>query len=126
MSGKQRLISSDISLPSSKTKFIPHPGIAVQVSPSRIWVEGKLILDANELPQTLYNKEGHIIPLLDALTNKKKDLDNLGMKSKLAKKFSGKINLAVDKTLKYFYIKKILDTCKASGFSRTELIVNRL
>ena len=40
-----------------------------------------------------------------------------------AKKFTGLVNLVIDKTLKYNYVKTIMRTCAEAGYSKYKFIV---
>ena len=124
-SGITMNIPEGIKLPHSESSNINTAGVMIQVSKDKIWVDSKTILDTENLPKHIYDQGGRrIIPLFDELSRKKEEVKNLNLQTNnKTKKFSGIVNLIVDKTLKYSYIKKIMYTCAAAGFKEYKFVV---
>jgi len=118
-------VPKGITLPTSESKTISSSGVIVQVSPSTIWVDDKVIYDVNKskIRRVYDHGRKRIIPLYNELVAKKRIIKQLQKSSPNAKKFSGVTNLIVDKTLKYSYLKKILYTCAEAGFMKYKFIV---
>ena len=112
-------IPKSVSIPHSVSTSINNPGVVVQVSPTMIWVDDKVILDS------AYDgfRKRRIVPLYNELINRKMTIQQVEKASDQAKKFSGIINLVIDKSLKYSYIKKILYTSAEAGFMRYKFVV---
>lgn len=117
-------VPKDITLPASNSKDVNTSGVVIQVSPTKVWVDDKVILDKNNTKGRIYDYNGRrIIPLYDELV-KKKDLVELVKKTSTeAKKFSGIVNLIVDKSIKYSEIKKILFTSAEAGYRSYKFVV---
>jgi biopolymer transport protein ExbD len=118
-------IPKSVSIPHSVSTSINNPGVVVQVSPTMIWVDDKVILDSENLPPNAYDgfRKRRIVPLYNELINRKMTIQQVEKASDQAKKFSGIINLVIDKSLKYSYIKKILYTSAEAGFMRYKFVV---
>jgi len=124
-SGVTLNIPEGIELPNSRSENINTAGVIIQVSKDKIWVDSKTIVDTSDLPKNLYDDGGRrITPLFDVLTKKKDEIKNLNAQTGgKAKKFSGVVNLIVDKSLKYSYVKKIMYTCATAGFKEYKFVV---
>jgi biopolymer transport protein ExbD len=117
-------IPKGVSLPVSESQSINTTGVIVQVSPTNIWVDDKLILDVNQLPRKYADHEGRrLIPLYDELVRKKDLVKQVHNSAQNAKEFSGVVNLVVDKTIKYDYLKKIMYTAAEAGFRKYKFVV---
>ncbi len=117
-------VPKGITLPQSKSHSPSTTGVIVQVSPTQILVDDKLILDSENLPNKVYDHGGRrIIPLYDRLVQKRQEIEELSKRSLKAEKFSGVANLAIDKTLKYNYVKKLMYTCAEAGFRTYKFVV---
>ncbi len=113
-----------IKLPVSTSMSVSTSGIIVQVSPEKIWVDDELVLDVSDISRTTYDYGGRrIVPLFDELIRKRDIIKQVQKSSPDAKKFSGRINLIVDKSLKYSYIKKLMFTCAEAGFRQYKFVV---
>lgn len=112
-------IPKDISLPTSASQSINKTGVVVQVSPNKIWVDDKEVLDSSKkLPR------GKIIyPLYNELVTKKNEIKRIARTTPNADKFSGMVNLVIDKTLKYSYVKKLMHTCAEAGYQKYKFVV---
>lgn len=117
-------IPKNITLPLSASQSLNNMGVNIQVSPTNIWVDNKIVLDSKKLPQRTYDMSGkRIIPLYNELVSKRQMIQQIEKSSPNAKKFSGIINLLVDKSLKYSYLKKILFTSAEAGYKQYKFVV---
>lgn len=117
-------VPEGITLPDSQSKTQNEHGVIVQVSPSKIWVENKVILDTENLPPRTYDHGNRrIIPLFNELVRLKEDVQLTTKSVPEAKPFSGIVNLVVDKSLKYEYLKKLLYTCAEAGYRKYKFVV---
>lgn len=110
-------VPEGITLPQSSSVTPNDAGVIVQVSPNKIWVENQVVLDAAKSETLVYDHDGRrIVPLFNELV-KRKELSKMVEKSTpQAKKFSGRINFVIDKTLKYNYLKKLMYTAGQAGY----------
>ena len=114
-----------IKLPASESKNINTSGVIVQVSPTTIWVDDKEILDIrNTKGIRIYDRGNRrIIPLFNELVEKKNTYKQVAKTSQNAKKFSGVVNLVIDRSIKYNYIKKLLYTSAEAGYKQYKFVV---
>lgn len=124
-SGVTLNIPEGIELPKSKSSTGNHPGVIIQVSKDKIWVDSKTVLDTSNLPKALYDQGGRrIIPLFNELSRKKEEIKKLALQTNnKAKTFGGIANLIIDKSLKYSYVKKVMYTCATAGFKEYKFVV---
>lgn len=123
-SGVPLTIPDGITLPLSESKSINTPGIMIQVSKNKIWVDNKEVLNSEEVPNRLYDHGGRrIIPLYNELIKMKEEIKNVAENVPNAKKFTGVTNLIVDKEVKYNYIKKLMYTCAQAGLKKFNFVV---
>lgn len=117
-------VPDGIILPTSTSQSINTLGVMIQVSPSKIWVDDKEVLDSSQAPKRLYDQgKRRIIPLYNELVKKKQEVQAIAKASKNAKPFSGVANLIVDKSLKYSYLKKLMYTCAVAGYKQYKFVV---
>lgn len=117
-------VPKGIELPNSISQSINTSGVLVQVSPKIIWVDDKEVLNLENPPRRPFDHGGRrIIPLYNALVKKKLEVKRVEKSSDQAKKFSGIINLIVDKSLKYSFIKKLMYTAAEAGYRRYKFVV---
>lgn len=117
-------INGEIGLPKSESIKPNTDAVVVQVSPAKIWVDSKVVLDTANIPDNTYDQGGRrIAPLYDELVSKKEAVVNLRKNVPNAPIFSGTVNLVVDKSLKYSYLKKLLYTCAEAGFQKYKFVV---
>lgn len=124
-SGVTMNIPEGIELPKSTSISGNKPGVIIQVSKDKIWVDSKEVLDTTNLPKTLYDHGGRrIIPLFDELVRKKEEIKKLALQTNnKAKSFSGTANLIIDKSLKYKSLKRVMYTCATAGFKKYKFVV---
>jgi len=118
-------VPKGVTLPISESQAINSPGVIVQVSPTTIWVDDNVIFDINKSRTSAVYDQGRkrIIPLFNELVKKRKIINQVQKSSPEAKKFSGIVNLIVDKSIRYSYLKKLLHTCAEAGFIKYKFIV---
>jgi len=118
-------VPKGVTLPKSESRSFNTSGVIIQVSPTTIWVDDKLVYDINKSPgQKIYDQNRkRIIPLFNELVRKKNTYKTVKKTSPHAKKFSGVINLIVDRTIKYSYIKKLLHTSAEAGYKKYKFVV---
>ncbi|MBF0299657.1 MAG: biopolymer transporter ExbD [Oligoflexia bacterium] len=125
------IVSKDIKLPKSVSKDTNNKGVVIQVSPTTIWVDDRIILDIREASSiginnkiNWYNtKSPGVIPLFDELVKKREQIKLAKNMANSKEDFSGTVSLVVDKTLKYSYLKKILYTCAEAGYKQYKFVV---
>lgn len=117
-------VPDGIVLPNSSSESLNSQGVNIQVSPSKIWVDDKEVLNSELLPDQIYDEGGRrIVPLYNELVKVKETIKRSELISPNAVKFSGIANLVVDKGLKYSYVKKIMFTCAEAGFKDFKFVV---
>ena len=117
-------VNNEISLPPSKSLSMNHQGVLVQVSESKIWVDRVLIFDTANMPANFIDDQGRrVVPLYDELVKKREGFSMIGKSVPNAKPFSGLINLVVDKSIKYSYLKKLMYTAAQAGFKEYKFVV---
>ena len=118
-------VPEGIKLPISESRNVNTAGVIIQVSPAKIWVDDKVILDGTSSGnRRLFDQGGlRVIPLFNELVSKKRLYQQTKMASQQAKKFQGIVNLVVDKSIKYSFIRKILHTCAEAGYQKYKFVV---
>ena len=117
-------VPNGIVLPHSESVKNNTTGILVQVAPDKIWVEDQLVLDNAAPPPAAYDMgDRRIVPLYNELVKKREEFQLVEKSSPNAKKFSGQVNLVVDKTMKYNYIQKVMFTCAEAGYVKYKFVV---
>lgn len=117
-------VPKDITLPTSNSQDINTTGVVVQVSPNTIWVDDEVILEKDQPKGRVYDYGGRrIIPLFNELVRKKNLVKQVSKVTPEAKKFSGIVNLIVDKSIKYSEVKKVLFTAAEAGYKSYKFVV---
>jgi len=117
-------IPKDIKLPESVSQSVNTSGVIVQVSPTTIWVDDKEVLKLDSAKGRLYDHGNkRIISLYNELVKKKELFKRVEKSAQNAKKFSGVVNLIVDKSIKYSFVKKILYTSAEAGYRQYKFVV---
>lgn len=123
-SGVTLNVPKGIKLPNSQSQKINTAGVVIQVSKDKIWVDSNTVLETDNLPSRVYDQnKRRIIPLYNELVKKKEIIKNIAKQTPEAKKFSGVVNLIIDKSLKYSYVKKVMYTCASAGFKQYKFVV---
>lgn len=123
--GVELNIPEGVQPPISKSESLNNPGIAIQVSPTKIWVDDKLVVDT-EAPQTgpIYDSSGRrIVPIFNELVRKREEIQILNKQVPESEKFTGVVNFIMDKTLKYSYIRKLMHTAAEAGYLKYKFVV---
>lgn len=117
-------IPKGVEIPNSQSATLNTSGTIIQVSPTTIWVEDEIIVDSNANSKQTYDQGGRrIIPLYNKLVEIRQNIKHIEKTTHGAKKFSGKVNLIIDKSLKYSYVKKLMYTCAEAGFRTYNFVV---
>jgi len=117
-------IPEGITIPTSKSEDLSTSGVVVQVSKETIWVDDQVILEKDNPKGKTYDYGGRrIIPLFNELVSKKNTIKQVEKTTPNATKFSGIVNLIVDKEIKYSEIKKILFTAAEAGYRSYKFVV---
>lgn len=117
-------VPNEITLPKSKTIDLNNQAILVQVSATKIWVDRELILDTASMPENFLDQDGRrVVPLYDALIKKKETIMQTAKVVQNANPFSGYVNLVVDKSIKYSYLKKLMYTAAQAGYKEYKFVV---
>jgi biopolymer transport protein ExbD len=118
-------VPKGIDLPRSASESLNNFGVNVQVSKSQIWIDDKEVVNTESADQTKLFDEGgrRIIPLYNELIRIKETIKQSEKLAPTAKKFSGVINLVVDKSMKYSYLKRVMYTCATAGYKEFKFVV---
>ncbi|EQC48355.1 transport energizing protein, ExbD/TolR family [Bacteriovorax sp. BSW11_IV] len=116
-------VPKGVELPKSESANINSTGVMVQVAPDKIWVDDKLIIDNSSNGGALSNTDRRLIPLFNELVRKKNEIKLIEKTTPNAEKFSGNVNLIIDKSIKYTFIKKLMLTCAEAGFKSYKFVV---
>ncbi len=113
-------VPKGVTLPKSESQSLNTNGVVVQVSPDMIWVDDKEIID---LKKDRLGSNGIIAPLYDELVAKKKLIKQIEQSAENANKFSGNVNLIVDKTIRYSFIRRLMFTAAEAGYKQYKFVV---
>lgn len=117
-------VPKDIKLPESISQNPSSAGVIVQVSPQKILVDDKLVLDVGKVKGSFMDyRRQKIIPLYNELVRKKEVIKATKAQVKGAKPFTGTINLIVDKSIKYSFVKKLMNTAAEAGYAKFKFVV---
>ncbi len=117
-------IPASVNPPLSEANDLNTEGVVVIASADQIWVEGELVADAkNGAPPKIDDYGRRIVPLFDKLQRQRELIQQTEKTSPHAKKFSGQVNLIMDRGMKYSQIKKILYTAAEAGYGKYKLVV---
>lgn len=125
-SGQILNVPKGVSLPVSESTTVNTSGTIVQVSPTSIWVDDREVLSYGgdiRVVNRAMDRSNRIIPLLTNLRQKKAEIERLAKEAPKAKNFTGKVNLLVDKTVKYSFLQKVMHTSASAGFSQFKFVV---
>lgn len=113
-------VPKGVTLPKSESQSLNTNGVVVQVSPDMIWVDDKEIVDLKKIELA---SDGMIAPLYDELMAKKKLIKQIEQSAENANKFSGNVNLIVDKTIRYSFIRRLMFTAAEAGYKQYKFVV---
>lgn len=118
-------VPKDVELPVSSSATPSNEGIVIQVSPTTIWVQDKEVfsMEDSDIRSKLDQGGRRLIPLFNELVKRKELIKQSAKSTPLAKEFGGIVNLVVDKTVKYSFVKKLLYTCAEAGFKEYKFVV---
>ena len=109
-------VPKGVTLPNSESMTINNPGVMVQASKTQIWIDDEEIKadNMNRKMTLLYN----------SLVKKRQTVENVKKSVKNAVKFSGKVNLVLDKEIRYNYLRSILKVAADAGDETYQFIVS--
>lgn len=118
-------IPTGVELPVSESQATNTPGVMVQVSPDKIWVDDKVIYDRETNGENWRTDMGNrrIISLYNELVKKRQDIQRLEKSVSEAAEFSAVVNLIVDKTIRYNDLKSLMFTSAEAGFRQYKFVV---
>lgn len=124
-SGITLSIPKDIKVPDSISATPPKQAVKVHMNKElKLWVDDVYVADLTIKGRPNFDREGRrIIPLYNELVQKKESLNVLKKSAKGVNEFSGIINLMMDKSLPYEYIRRIMYTSTEAGFKEFKFIV---
>ncbi len=109
-------VPQGVTLPKSESTTLNNPGVVVQASKTQIWVDDEEIKGDSTRQRfgILYN----------ILVKKRQTVQDIHKQAKNAVKFTGKVNLVLDKDIKYNYLKDILRVAADAGYQTYQFIVS--
>ncbi len=118
-------VPKGIDLPRSASESLNNFGVNVQVSKTQIWIDDKEVVNTeNDNTAQMFDEDGRrIVPLYNELVRLKETIKQSEKLSPQAKKFSGLVNLVVEKSLKYSYLKRVMYTCATAGYKEFKFVV---
>ena len=117
-------VPDEINLPRSNSQSINQEGVTLQVSSNRIFVDDTEVASLDN-PKGMFESGNPltIIPLYNELVRKREDTQNLAKTIEGASPFSGMVNLVMDKSVKYDFLRKLMFTCGEAGFVKFKFVV---
>jgi biopolymer transport protein ExbD len=119
-------VPKGVALPYSATRGNEVLGINVQVSPVSIWVKENLVVAdyVNDKTTPIFDEDKKLVlPLYNELVKERRVIEDASRALGKTETFSGKVNLMVDKTIPYEFLKKIMFTCAEAGYKKYQFIV---
>lgn len=113
-------VPKGVVLPKSESQSLNTSGVVVQVSADMIWVDDKEILD---LKKETLKGSGIVAPLYDELVAKKNLVKQIEMSAENAQEFSGNINMIVDKSIRYSFLRRLMFTAAEAGYKQYKFVV---
>ncbi len=123
--GIELSIPKDITVPDSQSSTTPRKAVKIHMNKElKLWVDDAYVADLSIKGRPNFDRDGRrIIPLYNELVQKKESLSVLQKSAKGVSEFSGIINLMMDKSLPYEYIRRIMYTSTEAGFKEFKFIV---
>ena len=113
-----------ISLPQSVSKNSNVPGVVIQISKEKVWVDDELIIERLQADNVTDHDGRRIIVLFDKLVKKRQTIELVNKNSLQQQKgFQGMANLIIDKTVGYGLNKKVLYTAAEAEFKEYKFVV---
>jgi len=119
-------IPKEIVLPDSKSIESNTPGVVIQISKEKIWVDSNIIVDYANNPEgvKVYDHGKRLfVPLYDELVRVREEIELTNKQANLDQDFSATANLVVDKEITYIDVKRILYTAAEAGFKQYKFVV---
>ena len=117
-------LPSGINIPQSKSKNISTPGVVIQVSNQKIWIDDELIIEKMGGPNLTDHGGRRLIVLFDKLVEKRRTIERIKKNNPKIEDFKGTANLVIDKKVNYNLIKKILYTAAEAKFIKYKFVVS--
>ena len=116
-------IPEEIQLPKSASVDLNQEGVTLQVSANKIFVDDQEVAEIG-VTRPMYDAARlKILPLYNELVRKRESTENLAKSVEGARKFNGVVNLVMDKTVKYGFLRKLMYTCGEAGFVKFKFVV---
>lgn len=121
-----------VNIPSSASESLNTSGVVIQVSKNKIWFDEEEVVDLQKARKssyyrkTVFNRSSQgrmIIPLFNALIKKKKTIKQVEKSAENASKFTGVVNLVIDKDIGYYDVRKVMYTVASAGYSTYKFVV---
>lgn len=119
-------IPENLKMPESKSKSMNTTGVMVQISKDKMWVDDKEVYSFKNPKKhsRLYGRNRTLLrPLYNELVAKRQEITTLQKATNNATRFSGVVNLVVDKSYRYDFIKKVLNTAAIAGYQQYKFVV---
>jgi biopolymer transport protein ExbD len=117
-------VPKGISLPISESQQVSDSGVIVLISPSAIFVDNVEVLNRNKPKKSDYDQGGRrMAALYNELVKKKETVKVVEKSTRGGKSFSGLINLVIDKSVPYKFIKKVMHTSAEAGYQKYKFVV---
>jgi biopolymer transport protein ExbD len=115
-------VPKGINPPRSESKNLNHHNLIVRANENEIYVgDNKVARNPAEIVTDLEGKR--IIPLFNELVKHRESVEMVNKAVPNSVKFDGALNLIVDKSVKYAYLKQILFTAASAGYSSYQFVV---
>jgi biopolymer transport protein ExbD len=117
------VIPRNVTVPDSKSQTTTKNAVVVLMDKElKVFLDKDLIVDFKNDRNVFDSKGARIIPLYDKLVEKREAVEELAKQVREAKSFSGMVNMVMDKSLPYQYIRKIMFTATAAGYQEFKFI----
>jgi biopolymer transport protein ExbD len=106
-----------IKLPDSVVETKPRETVVIMVSPERVVVQGKAVMNT---PELLDVKMTTVAEITERLKQLERNIIGINTKTVVASK---EVTILADKTIPFRALKKIMSTCTGSGYGKISLAV---
>jgi biopolymer transport protein ExbD len=106
-----------IKLPDSVVETKPRETVVIMVSPERVVVQGKAVMNT---PELLDVKMTTVAEITERLTQLERNIIGISTKTVVESK---EVTILADKTIPFRALKKIMSTCTGSGYGKISLAV---
>jgi biopolymer transport protein ExbD len=106
-----------IKLPDSVVETKPRETVVIMVSPERVVVQGKAVMNT---PELLDVKMTTVAEITERLKQLERNIIGISTKTVVESK---EVTILADKTIPFRALKKIMSTCTGSGYGKISLAV---